>query len=207
MSGLRSAPLCRTSALTATSAYRPLSLSQAEPASLLHPALFSAPFGTRGSRTQRLFKTLASGKQSGGVVSCAFISTGSPISRAAQVPTRGGVKKRKGENKRAAEAAGTVRAALAAARGGEDADEEKLARAEISRMCLMAAGTRVHFLDLDKGEIVAHYSAIKDYVRCVSCRSGQFFVDADCFFSRPIPDLAVARGFRCMEGSWKMVLS
>lgn len=175
MSNLRSVSLRSSAAPPSASAYRPLSLSQAEPSSALHRSRFFAPFGARGSRTQRLFKTLASGKENGGVVSCAFVSTRPPVRHTAQVATRGGVKKLKGQNKRAAEAARTVRAAVTTARGGEDPDEKSLARAEISRMCLLAAGTRVHFLDLEKGEVTAHYSAIKDYVRCVSCRSGQVF--------------------------------
>ncbi|PFH33043.1 WD domain, G-beta repeat-containing protein [Besnoitia besnoiti] len=180
-----SASLPASSGPASVTAYRRLPLSEASNFSVLHPSRFSTPFGARGSRTQRLFRTLSTGKENSGVVSCAFLTTLPKVSTLANGESRkkGGFPKRKGEGKRAAEAAATVRAAMALASGQESGVytlEDVEARAGTARMCLMAAGTRVHFLDLERGEVVARYSAIKDYARSVSCRSdGKLFAVSD----------------------------
>nr|CEL65787.1 TPA: WD domain, G-beta repeat-containing protein,putative [Neospora caninum Liverpool] len=176
--------LASSASPAALTAYRRLPLSEASSFSLLHPSRFSAPFGSPGARTQRLFRTVASGKENSGIVSCAFLTR--PIVRAPEdgkIKTKGGIPKRKGEGKRAAEAAATAKAAMLIASGrepGVHTPDDVESATGTARMCLMAAGTRVHFLDLQKGEVVAHYSAIKDYARSVACRSdGKLFAVAD----------------------------
>ncbi|KEP61606.1 UNVERIFIED_CONTAM: WD domain, G-beta repeat-containing protein [Hammondia hammondi] len=171
------------SSASSSTSYRRLPLSEASSFSALHPSRFSAPFGLPGARTQHLFRAVAAGKENSGVVACAFVTR--PAARSSEegeLKKKGGVQKRKGEGKRAAEAAATVKAAMLIASGQEPGGRapEEVEATGAARMCLMAAGTRVHFLDLEKGEVVAHFSAIKDYARAVACRSdGKLFAVSD----------------------------